>query len=112
MGVVCAGGLDKRARGLEISVAAGTRWSEGSWTGAEERCRGGRAVRRGQPLQARLGFVEGGLRGSGYGARVSCRAMKRKVVVDEVVSCRIARQELLVIFAVKRFSAKTASSLR
>jgi hypothetical protein len=54
---VCrAVGLDKRARVVEISVAAGTRWSEASWTGADERCRGGR---RGQRVW-RLGLFCGG----------------------------------------------------
>jgi hypothetical protein len=42
---VCrAVGLDKRARLVEISVAAGTRWSEAWWTGADKRCRGGQVV--------------------------------------------------------------------
>ena len=55
---VCRRSRQKQREDVEISVAAGTRWSEGSWTGAEERCRGGRAVRRrGQRV---WGFVEGG----------------------------------------------------
>jgi hypothetical protein len=88
MEVVCAVGLDKRARLVEIRVAVGTRWSEASWTGAEERCRG---VRRGQRVWGM--FVEdralewvGGLEGVHGCVMLSGRVEREVEVVEEVTA--------------------------